>query len=173
MLQTIFETPLWIMEKELPEGVYDWALDIEKTVIGRERSNQGGYQSPIMDIKKFPYYNHILGMLSFLPRIRLSGYWININRKGNLNMSHTHPGSDLTFVWYITDNDKLVLENPMYHSRCSLLQVKGIEPEFKPICKKGSLVIFPSDIPHWVEPHDLDTPRISISFNGSFREDLY
>ena len=44
---------------------------------------------------------------------------------------------------------------------------------FRPDGKKGSLIIFPSDIPHWVDSHDLDTPRISISFNGSFNDTQY
>ena len=174
MFKTLFETPLWILDKELPEGAYDWALSTEKNITGRKRSNFGGYQSEIMEIKTLPYFDHILSMISFLPRIRLSGYWVNINRRGNVNMVHTHPDSDLTFVWYITDNDnKLVLENPLYHTRYSLYNANKMHTAFRPDGKKGSLIIFPSDIPHWVDSHDLDTPRISISFNGSFNDTQY
>ena len=58
MLKTLFETPLWILDKELPEGAYDWALSIEKNITGRKRSNFGGYQSPLMEIEKLPYFDH-------------------------------------------------------------------------------------------------------------------
>ena len=30
----LFPTPLWYIEKDLPEGAYEWALDIEKNVEG-------------------------------------------------------------------------------------------------------------------------------------------
>ena len=32
-------------------------------------------------------------------------------------------------------------------------------------CKAGDLIVFPSDVPHGVEEHKLDTPRISVAFN--------
>ena len=35
----LFTTPLWYVERDLPEGAYEWALDIEKNVEGREVSN--------------------------------------------------------------------------------------------------------------------------------------
>ena len=31
--------------------------------------------------------------------------------------------------------------------------------------KAGEILIFPSDLPHFVEPHPLDTKRVSVSFN--------
>ena len=43
-----FGTPVWHVESKLPEGVVDWALDIEKNVENQKRSTKLGYQSPQM-----------------------------------------------------------------------------------------------------------------------------
>ena len=57
----LFTTPVWYVEKDLPEGAYEWALDIEKNVEGREVSNKGGgYQSQELEFEKIPYYNIII-----------------------------------------------------------------------------------------------------------------
>ena len=32
-------------------------------------------------------------------------------------------------------------------------------------CGAGDLLVFPSDVPHRVEEHTLDTPRISVGIN--------
>ena len=35
-------------------------------------------------------------------------------------------------------------------------------------CKEGDIVIFPSDIEHYVEPHELRKERVTVSFNLAF-----
>ena len=55
----IFETPIWYIEKDLPEGVYEWALDMERNVKGTQLSNRGGYQSEWLDIPNFKYLDHL------------------------------------------------------------------------------------------------------------------
>ena len=108
----IFETPIWYIEKDLPEGVYEWALDMERNVKGTQLSNRGGYQSEWLDIPNFKYLDHLRSMMVFLPEFHFSNMWVNINRKGDYNWRHTHPGSDLACIWYITENlNKLVLED--------------------------------------------------------------
>ena len=166
-----FATPIWYIEKDLPEGAYDWALDVEKNVEKKEVSNRGGYQSSPIKLDTFPYYRHIQEMTIFLPSFNYSYLWVNINRKGDYNIMHTHPTSDITCIWYITDNmHKLNLQDPMHFSRQKIYNKFGMV-NYKSInAKAGSLVMFPSDIAHWVEPHEEDTPRISISFNIRFNE---
>ena len=166
----LFPTPLWYIEKDLPEGAYEWALDIEKNVEGTVMSNRGGYQSNPLDIVNFKYLDHIKYMTAFLPKFVFCSMWLNINRKGNYNIQHTHPESDLACIWYITDNlDKLIIEDPMYHSRDSLFAAFGNGKGSRVIhAEAGSLLMFPSDVSHWVEDHEEDTPRISLSFNIKF-----
>ena len=168
----IFETPIWYIEKDLPEGVYEWALDMERNVKGTQLSNRGGYQSEWLDIPNFKYLDHLRSMMVFLPEFHFSNMWVNINRKGDYNWRHTHPGSDLACIWYITENlNKLVLEDHMNHTRDNLFRAFGNDcygtRDFN--AKAGSLVMFPGDVPHWVEPHEENTPRISLSFNIIFK----
>ena len=163
----LFTTPLWYVERDLPEGAYEWALDIEKNVEGREVSNKGGaYQSQELEFEKIPYFKLIQEMTAFLPSFHFGNPWLNINRKGHYNIKHTHPSSDLAAVWYITDNmDKLFFEDPCYHARSLLLEKSGGD-EIKSLdIKAGTLIMFPSDVSHWVEMNETDSPRISLSFN--------
>ena len=171
LCRTYFGTPIWYIEKDLPEGAYDWALDIEKNIEGVQKTNRGGYHSSPIHMDTIQYYRHIQEMMCFLPSFHYSQMWVNINRKGHYNIKHTHPTSDMACIWYITDNmHKLNLEDPTYFSRALSYNKFGMS-NYKSInAKAGSLVLFPSDVAHWVEPHEEDTPRISVSFNIRFNE---
>ena len=167
-----FSTPLWYIEKDLPKGAYEWALDTEKNVEGREMSNRGGYQSIPLEITEFKYLDHLKSMMVFLPKFIFCNMWLNVNRKGDYNEKHTHPETDLACIWYITDNlDKLIIEDPMYFSRNSLFDAFNIGSSRVIHAEAGSLVMFPGDISHNVESHEEDTPRISLSFNIKFDHD--
>ena len=99
--------------------------------------------------------------------IKVYDWWLNINEKGDYNIMHTHPGSHFSCIWYITNNEgSLVLSSPLTHTRVALL-VSGFPINLEEVvnCSAGTLLVFPSDIPHYVEEHKLDTPRISVSFN--------
>ena len=177
--QPIFSTPLWHIEDELPKGALKWALDYKKShPMEHRRSNRGGYQSyPTHDYSDFKYREYMLAMLRFLPRFHFQNWWVNVNGKGAFNMQHTHPGSDLSIIWNITsNNNSLRLVNPVQHVRGNLCtgysmhnrygfeydQVRQID------CKEGDIVIFPSDIEHYVEPHELRKERVTVSFNLAF-----
>ena len=41
----IFETPLWIIPAEVPEGMYKWTKEYQRNNPSRQVSNRGGYQS--------------------------------------------------------------------------------------------------------------------------------
>jgi len=176
-----FGTPVWHVESKLPEGVFDWALDIEKNVENQKRSSKLGYQSPQMytsmvggiqyplnNWEEFPYLDHIKDNLSFFPKFNFLNYWVNINRKNAYNVKHTHPNSDLSVVWYITDSKGLLLfEDPLAHIRAKLCEKMNIPIDIRANISAGNFIIFPSDLPHFVEPHILDEPRITVAFNLS------
>ena len=89
-----------------------------------------------------------------------------------MNSEHVH-GEILSGVFYLKappESGKLVLSNPGLNrlwGGCSLVKEKNqftgemmrIEPE------EGSILLFPSCIPHSVETNSHDDERISISFN--------
>ena len=172
-LETVikFGSPIWRAYTPLPRGAYEWALDYKEDNESKTRSGRGGYQSVAQDsdFLPYPFRDHILNTFPFKDKVRMDSWWLNVNQKGDFNMRHTHPRSDLSGIWYLTDNNNtLVFEDPMAHTRHSLYKAfpeLGIGEGTFVNAKAGEILIFPSDLPHFVEPHPLDTKRVSVSFN--------
>jgi len=169
----LFATPMWQFSAPVPDGVKEWALGYKKANASVVISNRGGYQSRMQNFNTFPYHEHVGNMMAqFTPfnEFAVVGWWLNINEKGNYNLTHTHPNTDLAAVWYITDNENaLYFEDPLIQNRSHLynniLAQFGQTANKALDCKAGDLIVFPSDVPHGVEEHKLDTPRISVAFN--------
>tara|TARA_Y100001973_G_scaffold97030_1_gene152571 strand:+ start:50 stop:580 length:531 start_codon:yes stop_codon:yes gene_type:complete len=166
----IFSTPLWIFKREVPEGMYEWALKFEKeTPSNIRKSNRGGYQSDAYGgVKNLPieYQNYIKDALYELPRFNFNNWWLNINCKYDYNVPHTHPYSDLAVVWNITDNHGLLnLRDINAHNRSRLVRALGINDVYNINARAGTIIVFPSDILHYVTPHESETSRINIAMN--------
>ena len=165
MRHDIFSTPVWHIEgapqvlvDELYQGAYQFKEVYTDTP---QRSNQGGYQTPAFDWEMFhpqgiEYIDKVVGDIF---KFKVESWWYNINGKGDWNIPHTHPNSDLALVLYLTDTDNLLtLVNP--HA-----QRKMSKQNSSPKTKKGDIIIFPSDIIHYVMPNPREEDRISISMN--------
>ena len=83
----------------------------------------------------------------------------NINSEGHWNTPHTHPNSDFALVLYLTDSDGLLTFLNPHAQRNISKQNTSIN------AKKGDIVIFPSDLVHYVMPNPREEDRISISMN--------
>jgi len=168
-----FSSPIWRAYAPLPRGAYEWAMDYQEDNENKTRSNRGGYQSVAQESDFLPYTfrDHILNCFPFKDKIEIRNWWLNVNQKGDFNMRHTHPHCDISGIWYLTDNNNtLVFEDPLSHTRHSLYKAfpeLGISEGVFVNAKAGEILIFPSDLPHFVEPHPLDTKRVSVSFNMS------
>ena len=168
----LFSTPIWRVSSKLPEGAYEWALKYKESTKMSTRSARGGYQTSAKSFDDLPsvYAHHIFNTLKVILKgigFELTGWWLNVNQKGDFNMKHTHPNHDLSGIWYITDNNNtLAFIDPLEHSRDALYNVFDDMHEGLLIdAKAGEILLFPSDLPHYVEPHPYDTTRISVSFN--------
>jgi len=98
--------------------------------------------------------------------------WVNIYNKENYQGAHRHtyPGNIkyalVYFAKYNPDTDsKLVFGNP---DTTELFLMSGkmkiIDEKFIPM-NEGEVIIFPSYLPHYVEKHESDTQRITVSGN--------
>ena len=153
-----FGSPIWRAYTPLPRGAFEWAMDYKEDNDNKQRSNRGGYQSVAQsfDYLPFPFINNIRESFPFMKNVRMANWWLNVNEKGDFNFRHTHPKCDLSGIWYITDNNNtLVFEDPMQHSRSNLYMKfpeldigEGVYVN----AKAGEILIFPSDLPHFVEP---------------------
>ena len=166
----LFSTPVWHIEETpqvLIDELYQGAYHFKERHKNHFLSNQGGYQTPLFIWEEFhpqgkEYINKIVGDIleGDMFKFKVDSWWYNINGKSHWNHPHTHPGSDLALVIYLTDTDNLLtFVNPF--SQRKLNEVAGFHPE----TKKGDILIFPADLLHYVMPNPKEEDRISISMN--------
>jgi len=170
--QDIFPTPLWYIPKtdDHPDDSLSWALSIKKENEVEKSNRGGGYQSDgFNSYEQFPYLDHIQKKLIFLPSFGFKNWWVNINEKGAYNSAHTHPSCDLSVVWYLTDNHDGLIKfmSPSAHTRYHLNNYLEIYNECSYQCNAGDMLVFPSDLLHYVEMNQSNSPRVSVAFNLS------
>lgn len=97
--------------------------------------------------------------------------WVNLHDRGGFNFLHVHEGCLLSGCFYLSvpaGSGKLVFRDPrpgVIHG-CVKGAVANGYSDIHLTPTAGLLVLFPSWMEHYVEPHDNDEPRISISFNA-------
>lgn len=97
--------------------------------------------------------------------------WVNINRSGDFNKVHVHPGSTWSGTYYVDDGEPddsnggtpLHLFDPCQGRTMSFLPMLPSSVYIRP--RPGLMVLFPSYVPHMVFPHVGRGARISIAFN--------
>jgi len=114
-------------------------------------------------------------------RVSYQAYgWANVNRSGDYNMLHSHPGCDWSVVYYVATG-KPSDESPM-SGRIELRDPRPAAvfakmPGFKsgqPMLIKpqaGLMLIFPAWIEHQVHPFTGEGDRISIAINVTLDRD--
>ena len=161
----IFSTPLWHIEgasQQLVEELYQGAYQFKDRYKSNILSNQGGYQTPPFSLENFhpQGIQYIKEVTTEIGKCEIE-WWYNINPTGAWNLPHTHPGSDFALVWYLTDSDGLLKLLSPFSQR-----VKTVDrPYYNINAKKGDIIIFPSDIMHFVMANQRKEDRICISMN--------
>jgi len=190
-LTSIYSTPIWQTEypyfEENKAQFIQSIRDLkEKYPEGVNKSNLFGYHSPQniheeeTRIHPFLHYAGEIVMkaaedLGFIPiDVALTSVWFTINDSRQcMNAEHIH-GDTFSGVFYLKapeGSGRLVLQNPGINrlwQGLSLVERKnqftGEKISIAPV--EGNIVMFPSYLPHWVEPNDHDDERISIYFNA-------
>lgn len=157
--------------------------DFKKIFSSNDRSNYGGWHSPTewknKDIENKEIKNlldtihkvvHEVSVTWELSELRLSNFWININQKYNFNKSHNHPNSVFSGCYYVKCNQesgRIIFERPDNQEFCisssSTNKYRFSSYWFSPT--PSQLLIFPSNLKHFVEPNMSEEDRISIAFN--------
>jgi len=93
---------------------------------------------------------------------------------------HTHNFAFVSAVYYVTSGSSTVFIDPLYNKSGEQIDVcwkknRDIEQEIAP--EPGSLILFPSWLPHYSKPHTGKQHRYTISFNalpvGSINSGMY
>ena len=171
--------------KELNEKLINLSLDLEKKNSGVVKSNMGGYQSDFLEnsnkiigatkkvlLKAFNQFADTI-YVKKPHTVLFDDPWLNVNRESHANKIHTHPRSDLSLTYYCevpADSGRIVFENPVLHQRTTSIWYEKHDvwnsEHINLSPKKYDLIIFPSYIPHFVEPNKSNKPRISLACNA-------
>ena len=184
----IFPTPIHQFDvngfNEIQNELIDYIYKIrEKDSVGHVISNRGGWQSKGFDLidEDDILQLFLINCLSEFPPIKksveLRGHaWININKPGAYNVKHDHPGCDLAGVLWVKapkNSGEIVIEAPYQFQ--AFKEIKSYNDEFKNSCNvdqnyyfppnEGTMLVFPSHLPHQVNENKSNEDRISVSFN--------
>ena len=112
-------------------------------------------------------------------KISISSMWANKSTKGRNSARHNHPMSWWSFIHYLTEGSATYFfdhhaETPWMHLGESNPTAVCFEPgKNVPV---GSILFFPSYVPHQVEPHFGENDRYTIAGNtfpeGSIDPDI-
>jgi len=106
--------------------------------------------------------------------------WGNVSRKGEYLSPHSHDVSLISVVYCVTAGDRdlnnggdpesvdgrLAMVDPRIPYCCDR-QPNCVTRELWPDMRPGAMVLFPSELVHFVHPYWGETPRITIAWNFS------
>ena len=189
--EDIFRTFLYEIDRNL---IIEYISKFKQENNGHIKSNAGGWQCDYTagDCKEIDkvivqmtdIVNHVFFDIYKMKcrKIEAGSVWINENKKGDYNMTHTH-GGVYSGIYYIkTTNTResgdLVLDNPNLYSIAStfdkVLQdpedFSAYDTEFVRIHKtitaiENESIVFPPWYPHQVMANKTDCDRLSLAMN--------
>ena len=143
---------------------------------GVRKSNRGGWQSKLLpptgelEPLSFEISEFCKSINLGINEIVIPQMWINVNKKNDWNVIHSHGQYTLSGTYYVKvpkDSGQIVFRDPRPAAMTNNFMVnrfdKGEFRKIKPI--EGLLILFPSYLEHFVEPSNADEDRISISFD--------
>lgn len=99
--------------------------------------------------------------------------WANVYCQGDYCLPHSHVRSTASVVYWLEDGDpdpgdpdsgRFAIVDPRY-PRCCKLEENRLSNPLMPDISPGSMLVFPSEMVHCVNPYSGRKPRISISWN--------
>ena len=194
-VELLFSTPIlihhWNDSEVLNEQLRTIILEREQASAGESKSNVGGWQSTD-DLASWAgaaggevvqrvmaTVNHATRQLMIDAKGRVEfgwkiAIWANVNRRGQYNRMHFHPGSTWSGTYYVDVGDSPSATNPLAGSleimspnqASAMSFLSGLLPQTRIVQpQSGMMIVFPSYLPHTVHPYDGERPRISIAFN--------
>ena len=191
MIETIFAIPMtnYIFDnKKLNDKLIKFTMNMKKTVKGNVISNEGGWQSPSVDLSTpvvSEFLNYIFPKVKehvktykvkYTHNITIQNMWFNVNGPNDYNKHHYHMHDALDFVgvYYMKvpkNSGSLTLMNPDISSGASNIfhldrednvfnrQSVNVDPV------DGLLLLFPAGTIHAVSRNNSKSNRLSLSFN--------
>jgi len=181
----IFTTTVFESTYNLPlDGIIKEIKNLYDTTPSVKKSNVNGYQSR-QDLHTFDFMKPIVDFICFesvnafyeygCPKdtITVESCWFNVNsQKNQFNQTHLHSGivSGVFYLQAPEGSGKINLMNfglnQLWQGHTEATIANSHNSFYVDIpATPGSLYLWPSYVPHSVEPNNTDVERISISFN--------
>jgi len=99
--------------------------------------------------------------------------WANIYRPGDYCMPHSHLRSVASVVYFLSLGDpdpehpmsgRFCIGDPRLHA-CCRMEDGRMTHSLTPEVKAGTMIIFPSQLVHFVNPYTGHSPRITLAWN--------
>lgn len=183
----LFAVPIWDTEYPNFDSNKDQLIADLKSYLDENptevRSNVNGKHSKTL-LHTDPRFSNLFGYITHIVnesaqsinlncRLRVMESWVNINdTPGSFNLQHIHGGviSGIFYLQVPTGSGKLYLTNPApinlwegLNTPLDRSEFAGETREIDPI--EGTIIMFPSYLPHSVGPNASDVERISVAFN--------
>ena len=175
-VKPLFPSLLQTFNFEPPDGLIERCYDVQnkQKYNARQRSNRLGFQSNLIPFVELTPIRKYIDEHTITSKLKHGRAWVNINPLGGYNVAHTHPNSDYTFVYYVTESAvPIVLSHPhqfeQFNHAASVDEKYGkdyVLSMHKIYPKRGDILMFPSYVPHHVESNTVSQDRISISWNS-------
>jgi uncharacterized protein (TIGR02466 family) len=191
----LFGTPLmvhkWANSTALNSELRDAILRFEAKAPSMPRTNVGGWHSEPGKLEfcgaagaTLIEHMYAMGNEATARVLRENGHqpqtfqwtldaWANVNRQGNFNVMHTHPGCTWSGTYYVDTGVEepttakvapLYLLDPCVGRAASFLPTH-LPSSFTVRPEPGLMVMFPSYLAHMVFPQEANGARISVAFN--------
>jgi uncharacterized protein (TIGR02466 family) len=100
--------------------------------------------------------------------------WANLNRTHDYNVTHLHPDSHFSGVYYVDAGNAVTggtiqFTDPRPMARAMPTPGFNFDRVLTVVPASGLMLLFPSWLEHWVSPYDGPNERISIAFNCTLR----
>jgi uncharacterized protein (TIGR02466 family) len=195
-IENVFPTPIFshtlkncdAMNAELRELI----LEKERASISINKSNMGGWQSPV---DFFSWEGSAVATLERYVRCALDVAtvrvtappilratfdvygWAAVNRFGHYNTVHVHPMATWSGVYYVDPGDEAVgttdgyLEFAHPIAASTMTFFPSVLPSARLVAPKvGMMILFPSYMLHSVRIYRGERPRICVPFNAHLRD---
>jgi uncharacterized protein (TIGR02466 family) len=105
--------------------------------------------------------------------LKITQSWVNFNENNTAHHTHNHVNSIISGVYYINPEIPQSIKFFKKHENILSYEIdyhnQFNSKEFMLNCKRGMLILFPSELTHAVEPNESLEKRISLSFNTFFK----
>ena len=188
-VHSLFPIPIGLYELDaLSEAQHDWVVGLPTIPNEQNRISDSKYvldtepMAPVraqIEAHLMQYFREVYTDSTALG-LRITQSWCNYTGVGEAHHKHDHPNSVVSGVYYpqTTDEDSITFYNTRLESR-TLRPTTSTFNEFNSSSwwlptTQGSLLLFPSDLPHSVSPReDASAPdRISLSFNTFYAGEI-